>query len=43
MKKRVIVALVGVVILIAILGAVKVLQIGAMIDHGKKFVPPPKP
>jgi membrane fusion protein (multidrug efflux system) len=31
-----------VVILIAILGAVKALQIGAMIDQGKKFVLPPE-
>jgi membrane fusion protein (multidrug efflux system) len=42
MKKPVILALVGVVILIAILGAVKALQIGAMIAQGKKFVPPPE-
>ncbi len=42
MKKRIILALIGLVILIAILGAVKALQIGAMIDQGKKFVPPPE-
>ena len=42
MKKRVILALVGVVILVAVLGALKALQIGAMIDQGKKFVPPPE-
>jgi len=42
MKKRIILTLIGLVILIAILGAVKALQIGAMIDQGKKFVPPPE-
>jgi membrane fusion protein (multidrug efflux system) len=42
MKKRIVIAFVGVVILIAVLGAVKALQIGAMIDQGKKFVPPPE-
>jgi membrane fusion protein (multidrug efflux system) len=33
---------IGLVILIAILVAVKALQIGAMIDQGKKFAPPPE-
>jgi len=42
MKKRIILTLIGLVILIAILGAIKALQIGAMIDQGKKFVPPPE-
>jgi membrane fusion protein (multidrug efflux system) len=42
MKKRVILALIGVLVLIAVLGAVKALQIGAMIDQNKKFVPPPE-
>ena len=42
MKKRIILAVAGLVILIAVLGAVKALQITAMIDHGKKFVPPPE-
>ncbi|AJE02583.1 efflux RND transporter periplasmic adaptor subunit [Geobacter pickeringii] len=42
MKKRVILAIAGLIVLIAILGAVKALQIGAMIDQGKKFVPPPE-
>jgi len=42
MKKRIILALAGVAILIVILGAIKGLQIGAMIDQGKKFVPPPE-
>ena len=42
MKKRIIFSVLGLVIIIAILGAVKALQIGAMIDQGKKFVPPPE-
>ncbi len=42
MKKRIIFVLAGLVILIAILAATKALQIGAMIDQGKKFVPPPE-
>ncbi len=42
MKKRLILALIGLVILIVILVAVKALQIGAMVDQGKKFVPPPE-
>lgn len=42
MKKRIVFTLAGLVILVAVLAAVKVLQIGAMIDQGKKFVPPPE-
>ena len=42
MKKRIILVLIGLVILIAILGGIKALQIGAMVDQGKKFVPPPE-
>ncbi len=42
MKKRLILTTIGLVILIAILVAVKALQIGAMIDQGKKFVTPPE-
>jgi membrane fusion protein (multidrug efflux system) len=41
-KKRIILALIGLVILIVILGAIKALQIRAMVDKGKKFVPPPE-
>ena len=40
MKKRIAFAILGLIILIAALGAVKALQIGKMIDQGKKFVPP---
>jgi membrane fusion protein, multidrug efflux system len=42
MKKRLILTTIGLVILIAVLAAVKALQIGAMIDQGKMFVPPPE-
>jgi membrane fusion protein (multidrug efflux system) len=42
MKKRIIFSILGLVILVAILGAVKALQIGKMINQGKKFVPPPE-
>jgi membrane fusion protein (multidrug efflux system) len=42
MKKRLILTAIGLVVLIVILVAVKALQIGAMIDQGKKFVPPPE-
>ena len=40
MKKRILFAILGLVIVIAVLGAVKTLQIRAMIDQGKKAVPP---
>ncbi len=42
MKKKIILAIAVLVILIVILGAIKALQIGTMIDQGKKFVPPPE-
>ena len=42
MKKRILFTLIGLVVLIVILGAIKAMQIGAMIDQGKKFVPPPE-
>ncbi|HTY20645.1 MAG TPA: efflux RND transporter periplasmic adaptor subunit [Geobacteraceae bacterium] len=42
MKKRIILALLGLVIVIAVLAGIKAMQIGAMIDQGKKFVPPPE-
>ena len=42
MKKRMILTAIGLVIPIAILIAVKALQIGAMIDQGKNFAPPPE-
>ena len=42
MKKRIIYSILGLVVIIAILGGIKALQIGAMIDQGKKYVPPPE-
>ena len=42
MKKRIILALIGLVILIVILGTIKALQIRAMVEQGKKFMPPPE-
>lgn len=42
MKKRILFTVVGLLVLVGILSGVKVLQIGAMIDQGKKFVPPPE-
>lgn len=42
MKKRIIFAILGLVILIAILAAVKAMQIRKMVDQGKKMVPPPE-
>lgn len=43
MKKRLIVTTLALVLLVAVLAAVKTMQIGAMIDQGKNSIPPPKP
>jgi membrane fusion protein (multidrug efflux system) len=40
MKKRIIFAVLGVLLIIAVLAGIKTLQIRSMIDNGKKFVPP---
>jgi membrane fusion protein (multidrug efflux system) len=40
MKKRIVITIIGLILLIAVLAAVKALQIGTMIDKGKKFIPP---
>jgi membrane fusion protein, multidrug efflux system len=40
MKKRILFAVLGLLVVIAILAGIKVLQIKTMIDQGKKFVPP---
>jgi membrane fusion protein (multidrug efflux system) len=40
MKKRIIIAVLGLVLIIAALAGIKILQIRKMIDQGKKFVPP---
>src|SRR5512136_2928582 len=42
MKKRIIFAILGLAVLIAVLAAVKAMQIRAMIEQGKKAVPPPE-
>ena len=42
MKKRVALVVLGLIVVIAILAGIKTLQIRAMIDNGKKFVPPPE-
>jgi membrane fusion protein, multidrug efflux system len=42
MKKRILFAVLGLVILIALLAGIKAMQIGAMIKQGKQFVPPPE-
>jgi len=42
MKKRIIIAVAGLLVIIGFLAGIKVLQIRAMIDQGKKVVPPPE-
>lgn len=42
MKKRIIFAIIGLIVLIAILAVVKAMQIRAMVAQGKKMVPPPE-
>jgi membrane fusion protein (multidrug efflux system) len=42
MKKRIFLSLLGVVAVVAILGGIKALQIGRMIEAGESFVPPPE-
>ena len=42
MKKRIIFAIAGLIVIIAVLAAVKAMQIRAMIAQGKKMVPPPE-
>lgn len=42
MKKRVALAIIGVLIVAGVLAGIKALQIGKMIDQGKAFVPPPE-
>ena len=40
---RVVLSIVVLLVIVGVLGAVKGMQIGAMIDAGKTFVPPPEP
>ncbi len=42
MKKRILLAGLGLAVIIAVLAGIKALQIRAMIEHGKHFVPPPE-
>ncbi|MFZ7124995.1 MAG: efflux RND transporter periplasmic adaptor subunit [Desulfobacterales bacterium] len=42
MKKRIILAILGVLVLIGVLGGIKGLQISEMIAQGEQFVPPPE-
>jgi len=42
MKKKVVFAVVGIILVIAALAGIKALQIKSMIDAGKKYVPPPE-
>jgi len=42
MKKRIFLAILALVVIIAVLAGVKALQIRAMAEQGKKFVPPPE-
>lgn len=42
MKKRIIFTIIGLLVLIGVLAGIKALQIGAMVDQGKRFVPPPE-
>jgi membrane fusion protein (multidrug efflux system) len=42
MKKRILIAIIGLIILIAALAGIKTLQFGAMAEQGKKMVPPPE-
>jgi len=42
MKKRIVLAIVGLLIVVGLLAGIKFLQIGKMIDQGKKIVPPPE-
>ena len=42
MKKRVFFAIIGLVVIVAVLAGIKALQIRDMAEQGKKFVPPPE-
>jgi membrane fusion protein (multidrug efflux system) len=42
MKKRIVLVVLGLVVLIAGLAAIKAMQIRAMVEQGKRFVPPPE-
>ena len=42
MKKPIVLAVLGVLLVAGLLAGIKALQIGKMIDQGKQFVPPPE-
>lgn len=42
MKRRLLIIMIGLIVLVAVLTAVKTMQIGAMVEQGKSFVPPPE-
>ncbi|HEY6839234.1 MAG TPA: efflux RND transporter periplasmic adaptor subunit [Geobacteraceae bacterium] len=42
MKNRIFITVIGLVAVIAILAGIKAMQIGAMVEQGKKMVPPPE-
>ena len=42
MKKRLLIIVIGLAVLVAVLAAVKAMQIGAMVAQGKNFAPPPE-
>ena len=42
MKKRIALAVLGILLVAGLLAGIKALQIGKMIDQGKQFVPPPE-
>ena len=42
MKKAIIISVIGLIVLVAVLGGVKGLQINRMIAQGKQYVPPPE-
>ncbi len=42
MTKRVVLALLGLLLVVGVVGGIKALQIRAMIDQGSQFVPPPE-
>jgi membrane fusion protein (multidrug efflux system) len=42
MRKRIVFAILGILVIAGVLAGIKALQIGKMIDQGKKFVPPPE-
>lgn len=42
MKKRVVLAITGLLLIVAMLAGIKALQIRAMVEQGKKFAPPPE-